>query len=50
MTGTGLDMAQIVDLETQVATSTAVRATLQGDDLFELVISIVLLVYETNPG
>ncbi len=50
MAATGLDMGQIVDLETRVATGAAARATIGGDDVFELVISIAYLVYVLNPG
>ncbi|MFM9829805.1 MAG: hypothetical protein ACKVOB_13870 [Sphingomonas sp.] len=49
MASTGLDVSQIVDLETQVATSAAARATIGGDELVELIISIVYLIYVLDP-
>lgn len=50
MAATGLDMRQIVDLETRVATGASARATIGGDEVFELVIAIAYLVYVLYPG
>ena len=37
-----LDLAQIAELPTQIATSTALRlAEISGDDIFEMVIAVV---------
>lgn len=47
----GLDVSQIVDLGTQVATTGAIRAAeLIGDDIFEYIIGVAIVVYEMDPG
>jgi hypothetical protein len=47
----GLDIGQIADLTTQVATAGAVRiADMVDDGLFDLIIAIALLIYEIDPG
>lgn len=46
----GLDINQIVDLTTQVATTGSIRgAELIGDDIFEYIIGVVLVIYEMDP-
>lgn len=46
-----LPITEIATLGTQVATHGAIRATeLVADDIFELLISIAIVVYETYPG
>lgn len=46
----GIDIDDIVQLGTQVATTGAIRAVEMGaDDLFELVIGVAVLIYELNP-
>lgn len=46
-----LDLAQIAELPTQIAASTALRVTeMAGDDIFEMVIAIVTIIYETQPN
>jgi len=45
----GLDIAQIVDLGTQVAQAGAIRTMeLVGDDVFEYAIAIAILIYEQD--
>ena len=47
----GLDIAHIVELGTQLAQAGAIRAAeLSGDDVFEYVIGIAILIYEQDPG
>jgi hypothetical protein len=47
----GLDIDQIVQLGTQIATTGAVRAfEATGDDLFEMVIGVAFLIYEIDPS
>jgi len=47
----GMDLNQIVDLTTQVATSGALRATeFVSDEIWGMIIGIAILVYETDPG
>lgn len=46
----GLDIAQIAELGTLVATSGAFRvAESVADDVFEYTVGIVILVHETHP-
>lgn len=47
----GLDISQIIDLGTQVATSGAIR-TLEStsDEIFEYIIGMSIVVYEIDPG
>lgn len=46
----GIDIMQIAELTTSVATVGAIRALeIVGDDLFEYTVAIIELVYETNP-
>ncbi|HEY0624246.1 hypothetical protein [Sphingomonas sp.] len=46
-----LPLAEIAALSTQVATHGAIRATeIAGDDIFETLIAIAILVYETYPS
>lgn len=46
----GIDINHIVDLGTQVATSGAVRAAeVAGDDIFEYIIGVAILIYEQYP-
>ena len=46
-----LDLAQIADLPTQIASSAALRvAEISGDDIFEMVIAVVTIIYETQPN
>lgn len=46
----GIDIAQIVELGTQVATHGAIRAAeVVADDIFEYVIGVAILIYEVNP-
>lgn len=47
----GLDIMHIVELGTQVATTGAIRASeVIGDDIFEYIIGVAILVYEQDPG
>lgn len=47
----GLDIAQIVDLATQVATAGAIRAAeMTADEVFEYIIGMSIVVYEIDPG
>lgn len=47
----GLDISQIVDLGTQVATSGAIRALEStADEIFEYIIGMSIVVYEIDPG
>lgn len=46
----GLDIDQIVQLGTQVATTGTIGGfRLGGDDLFELIIGVAVLIYEMDP-
>lgn len=46
-----LSIAEIAALGTQVATHGAIRAAeVAGDDIFEMLIAIAVLVYETYPN
>ncbi len=45
-----LPLAEIATLGTQVATHGALRAAeIAGDEVFEMMISIAILIYETYP-
>ncbi len=47
----GIDIGQIVQLGTQVATTGAVRGfEMVSDDLFEFIIGVAILIYEIDPG
>jgi len=47
-----VQLSDIADLATQVATHGAIRAAEVGggDDLFQLIIGIAILIYETHPN
>ncbi|WP_447727683.1 hypothetical protein [Sphingomonas koreensis] len=46
-----LPIAEIASLGTQVATHGAIRAAeVAADEVFEMLIAIAILVYETYPG
>jgi hypothetical protein len=46
-----LPIAEIAALGTQIATHGAIRAAeMAGDDIFEMMIAIAILVYETYPN
>lgn len=46
----GIDITHIIDLTTQVATTGAMRALESGgNEVFESLINIAILVYEQNP-
>lgn len=45
----GIDIGQIVHLGTQVATTGAVSGIEIADDLFALLISIAIIIYEIDP-
>jgi len=46
----GIDLAEIVELGTQVAGTGALRAgEAIADDVFEMVVGIAMLVYELDP-
>ncbi len=46
-----LSLNEIAMLGTQIATHGAIRAAeMVGDDIFEMMIAIAILVYETYPG
>ncbi|WP_423606098.1 hypothetical protein [Sphingomonas sp. MS122] len=46
-----LPITEIASLGTQVATHGALRAAeMVADDIFEMMIAIAILVYETYPG
>ncbi|MEG3181712.1 hypothetical protein [Sphingomonas sp. LT1P40] len=46
-----MSLAEIATLGTQIATHGAIRASeMVSDDIFELMIAIAILVYETYPG
>ena len=45
-----IDIAQIVDLGTQVAQHGAIRATdFFADDMFEYIVGIAILIHELDP-
>ncbi len=45
-----LDLSQIAELPTQIATSGALRAAeIASDDIFEYVIAVATLIYELSP-
>lgn len=47
----GIDIDSIVDLGTQVGISGAIgSAVLVGDDIFEYIIGVAILIYELHPG
>lgn len=47
----GIDINQVVELGTQVATSGSIRAgEIVGDDIFEYLVGIAVVIYEMNPG
>lgn len=47
----GMDISEIIDLGTQVATTGAIHNIgLVADDIFEYIISIAIIVYELDPG
>ena len=47
----GLDIHQIAELVTQVAITGAIRmGEMVGDDVFELIVAIAVIVYEADPG
>jgi hypothetical protein len=47
----GMDIDQIVQLVTHVATTGAVRGLeMISDDLWEFTIGVAILIYEQNPG
>lgn len=51
MTFFGIDIGQIIELGTQVATTGAMRiAEVVGDDTFEYIVSIAIITYEMDPG
>ncbi len=46
-----LDLSQIVELPTQIATSGALRVLeVASDDIFEYVIAIATIIYEMQPN
>lgn len=46
-----LPITEIASLGTQIATHGAIRAAeMVADDIFELMIAIAIIVYETYPG
>ena len=46
-----IDLGEIAELGTQVAMHGALRAEAVGiDDLFDLIVSIAILIYELSPG
>lgn len=46
-----MDLSEIVELATQVATAGAIRAgQVAGDDVFEQVIAVAMLIYEMSPS
>lgn len=47
----GIEISNIVDLTTQVATTGAIRAAeLIGDDIFEYIIGVAIVIYEMDPA
>lgn len=45
-----IDINHIVDLGTQIATNGAIRSLeLVGDDIFDYLIGVAILVYELHP-
>ncbi len=46
----GIDIGQIVQLGTQVATVGAGAFAAAGDDLFEFIIGVAILIYEIDPN
>ena len=47
----GMDINQIVDLGTQVATTGAIRTVeLFADDVFEYIIGVAIVIYEMDPA
>ncbi len=47
--GIGIDIGDIAELDTRIGMTGALATGMGGDELFEMVVSIVLLVYETSP-
>ncbi|MBP2274976.1 MULTISPECIES: hypothetical protein [Sphingomonas] len=46
-----IDINQIVDLGTQIGTSGAIRSLeLVGDDVFDYIIGVAILIYEIYPN
>lgn len=46
-----MEMIEIAELGTQVAVQGALRAgEFVADDLFDLIVSIAILIYELSPG
>ncbi len=51
MNAFGIDIGQIAELGTQVAITGAIRmGEMVGDDVFELIVAIAVIVYEADPG
>lgn len=47
----GLDIGHIVELGTQVATTSAIRATeMVADDVFDYLVGVAILIHEMNPS
>jgi hypothetical protein len=47
----GIDIAHIVELGTQVATTSAIRATeMVADDVFDYLVGVAILIYEMDPN
>ncbi len=47
----GMNISDVVDIGTQVATAGAIGTVgLYSDEIFELIISIAIIVYELDPG
>lgn len=50
MTPFTIPIADVGELATKVAVAGAIGASGGGDDMFEYIIGIVVLVYEMSPG
>lgn len=47
----GIDIAHIVELGTQVATTRAIRAAeVAADDVFDFLVGVAVLIYEMDPN
>jgi hypothetical protein len=45
-----IDIGEIADMTTQVAITGAIVADTMGDDMFEYIVGIAVLIHEMYPG
>ncbi|WNO53909.1 hypothetical protein [Stakelama saccharophila] len=48
MASFGLDMDEIVDLGTEVATAGALQQMGDGDEVFEMIVGVAVVVYQSS--